>query len=67
MKKSMEIRKLRRKTKKKGSQKYKSSKANKVKIEIKLNIDEQQDAIKHLIEYCGIDDIDNHEKKRLCV
>ena len=52
---------------KKGSQKYESSKANKVKIEIKLNVDEQQDAIKHLIEYCGIDDIDNHEKKRLCV
>ena len=31
--------------------------ANKVKNELKLNVDEQQDAIKHLKEYCDIDNI----------
>ena len=51
----------------KGSPKYESEKANKVKNEQKGNVDEQQDAIKHLNEYCDIDDIDPHEKKRLCV
>ena len=35
---------------KKGSPKYKSENANKVKNEPKLNISEQQDAIKHLKE-----------------
>ena len=39
----------------------------KVKNELKLNVDEQQDAIKHLSEYCDIDDIDPNEKLRLCV
>ena len=44
----MEIRKIRRKTKKKGSPKYESENAKKVKNELKINVDEQQDAIKHL-------------------
>ena len=52
---------------KKGSPKYENKKSNKVKKEIKLNVDEQEDAIKHLKEYCDIDDTDPHEKKRLCV
>ena len=43
---------------KKGSPKYESENANKVKNELKLNVDEQQDAIKHLKEYCDIDDIE---------
>ena len=43
---------------KKGSPKYGSENANKVKNELKLNVDEQQDAIKHLKEYCDIDDIE---------
>ena len=42
----------------KGSPKYDNEKANKVKNELKLNVDEQQDAIKHLKEYCDIDDIE---------
>ena len=49
MKKNVEIRKIRRKTMKKGSQKYESEKANKVKNELNVNVDEQQDAIKQLI------------------
>ena len=53
---------------KKGSPKYDIEKANKVKNELKLNVDEQQDVIKCLKEYCDIDDIDRREKKRLfCV
>ena len=39
----------------------------KVKNLLKLNVDEQKDSKKHLNEYCDIDDIDPHEKKRLCV
>ena len=38
--------------------KYESENANTVKNELKLNIDEQQDAIKHLKEYGDIDDIE---------
>ena len=47
MKKYVENRKIGRKTMKN---------ANKVKNELKLNVDEQQDNIKHLKEYCEIDD-----------
>ena len=43
---------------KKGSPKYESENENKVKNQLKLNVDEQQDAIKHLKEYCDIDDIE---------
>ena len=42
---------------KKGSPKYKSANANKRKNELRLDIDEPQDAIQHLKEYCDIDDI----------
>ena len=59
MKKYVEIRKIRRNTMKKGSHKYESGNANKVKSEHKLNFDEQQYAIKHLKEYCDIDDIES--------
>ena len=52
---------------KKGSSKYENEKTNKVKNELELNVDEQQDAIKHLKEYCDIDDRDPYEKKRLYV
>ena len=52
---------------KKGCSKYENEKANKVKNELILNVDEPQDAIKHLKEYCDIDEKDPHEKKRLCV
>ena len=41
--------------------------ATRVKNELKLTIDEQQDALKHLNEYCDIDEVDPHEKKSLCV
>ena len=51
----------------KGSPKYDNEKANKVKNEPKLNVDEKQEAIKLLKEYFDIDDIDPNEKKRLCV
>ena len=34
---------------------------------MKLNVDEQQDAITHLKEYCDKDDIEPHEKKMLCL
>ena len=37
------------------SPKYESENANIVKNQIKLNVDEQQDAIKHLKEYGDID------------
>ena len=50
--------KIRRKTLKNGSPKYESENINKVKNEPKLNVDEQQDAIKHLKGYCDIDDIE---------
>ena len=63
----MEIRKIRRKTIKKGCSKYENEKANKVKNELRLNVDEPQDAIKHLKEYFDIDYKDPHEKNRLCV
>ena len=43
---------------KKGSPKYESINANKVKNEIKLNVDEHQDVVKYLKEYCGLDDIE---------
>ena len=52
---------------KKSSPKYESGNANKVKNESKFNVDEYQDAIKYLKEYCDIDDINHHENKRLCV
>ena len=48
----------------KGSPKYESEYVNKVKNEISLNVDEQQDAKKHLKEYCGIDDIEPPWKDR---
>ena len=48
MKKYVEIWKIRRKTMKKGSPEQGSENADKVKNELKLNGDEQQDAIKHL-------------------
>ena len=38
-----------------------------MKNKLKVIVDEQQDAIKHLKEYCDTDNIDPHEKKRLCV
>ena len=41
-----------------SSPQYESEKANKVNNELKLNVDEQQDDIKHLKEYCDIDDIE---------
>ena len=47
MKKHVEIRKIRRKTMKKGSPKYESENGNKVKNEFKLSVDDQEDAIKH--------------------
>ena len=41
--------------------------ANKVKNELELNVDEQQDAMTHLKEYCDIDDIDPRRKdKAVC-
>ena len=43
---------------KKGSPKSESKNVNKVKNEIKLNVDEQHDAIKHLKEYCDVDYIE---------
>ena len=52
---------------KKGSLKYENEKANKVENKLKFNVDEQQEVTKHLTEYCELDDIDPHEKKRLCV
>ena len=42
MKKYVEIRNIRKNTMKKGSHKYESENANKVKSERKLNVDEQQ-------------------------
>ena len=42
---------------KKGSPKYESENANKVKNQRNLNVDEQQDAIKHLKDYCDLDGI----------
>ena len=42
----------------KGSPKSESKNANKVKHQLKLNVDEQQDAITHLKDYCDIDDIE---------
>ena len=47
MKKFVEIRKIRRKTIKQGSPKYEGENTNKVKNELKLNVDEQQDALKY--------------------
>ena len=44
---------------KKGSHKYESENANKVKSERKLNVVEQKYAINHLKEYCDIDDIES--------
>ena len=52
---------------KKGSSKHKNAKAQKVKNEPNLNVNEQQDAVKHLKEYYDIDEIHPHKKKRLCV
>ena len=56
MKKHVEIRKIRRKTMKKGSPKYESENGNKVKNEFKLSVDDQEDAIKHKKLYCDIDE-----------
>ena len=42
----MEIMKIWRQTIEKGSPKYDNEKANNVKNQLKLNVDEQQDAIK---------------------
>ena len=42
-----------------SSPQYKSEMADKVNNELMLNIDEQQDDIKHLKEYCYIDDIES--------
>ena len=42
-------------------------KANKVENKLMLNVDEQQDATKHLKEYYELDNKDPHEKERLCV
>ena len=42
----MEIMKIWRQTMEKGSPKYDNEKANKVKNELKLNVDQQQVAIK---------------------
>ena len=54
-----------------GSPKYESEKYEKnmkVKNEHKLNVDEQQGAIKHLKQYCDIDDIEPPWKdKAVCV
>ena len=50
--------KISRKTIKKGCPKYENDNSNKLKNQLKLNIDEQPDAIKHLKEYCDIDDIE---------
>ena len=63
----MEIMIIWRLTMEKGSPKYDNEMANKVKNELKLNVDEQQDAIKLSKEYFDIDDIYPNEKKRLCV
>ena len=49
---------------KKDSHKYESENANKVKSESKLNVDEQQFAIKHLKEYCDVDDIESPWKDK---
>ena len=49
------------------SSKYKNEKANKVKNKTNLVVDEQPDAINNLKESYDKDDIDPHEKKRLCV
>ena len=47
MKKFVESRKIGRKTIKKGSTKNESENANKVKNELKVNVYEEKDAIKH--------------------
>ena len=47
MEKYVEIRKIRKNTMKKGSHEYENENANKVKRKCKLNVDEQQYAIKH--------------------
>ena len=50
------------------SLKYESENVKKVKNEIQLNVDEQQDAIKYLKEYCDIVDIEPPRKdKDVCV
>ena len=52
---------------KKGSPKYENEKANKVKKEHMLNVDKEQNAMKHLKELCDTEDINPHEKKMLGV
>ena len=42
----------------KRQSKYESNNVNKVTNGPKLNVDEQQDAIKHLKEHCALDDIE---------
>ena len=37
-------------------------KAIDINIELKLNVDQQQDKIKHLTEQCDIDDEDNYQE-----
>ena len=57
-----------KKEEKHGSPKYESKHGNKVKHEHKLNVDEQQGAIKDLKQYCDIDDIEPPWKdKSVCV
>ena len=64
----MEIRKIRGKTLQNGRHKSERETVNKVKNEFKLTADEQTDAIKHLNEYCDIDDIEPLWKdKAVCV
>ena len=64
----MKIKKIRKNTIEKGSQKMKMKRPIKLKKKkLKLNVDQQQDAMKHLKENCDIDDINLHEQKRLCV
>ena len=60
--------KILRPTREKGSPKYDNEKANKVKNQLsRLNVDEQQDAIKLLKEYFDTDVVDPNEKKAVCI
>ena len=58
VKKYVENREIRRKNMEISSPQYESETANKANNELKLLVDEQQDDIKHLKEYCDIDDIE---------
>ena len=66
MQKYVKIWKIRRKTIK-GSLKSERENTNNMKKELKLNVDKQQDAIKHLKEYWHIDEIEPPRKdKAVC-